>query len=71
MFRGHEYKTKLLRKVALEIAVNDDFVELAIETISTAARSTPDGEIGDGKIFVMPMADCIQISDGSRGPQAI
>ena len=71
MFRGHEYKTQLLRKVYLEIAVHDESVELAIETISAAARSLPDGEIGDGKIFVMPMGDCIQISDGNRGTQAI
>ena len=71
MFRGHEYKTQLLRKVLLEIAVNDDFVEVVIETISNAARSLPDGEIGDGKILVVPIGDCVQISDNSRGPQAI
>ena len=71
MFRGHEYQTQLLRKVVLEIAVNDDFVERAIEAISEAARSKPDGEIGDGKIFVLPMTDCIQLSDENRGPQAI
>ena len=71
MYRGVEYKTHLLRKVALEIAVNDDFLERAIETISHVARTGPDGSIGDGKIFVLPMHDVHQIGGGAQGPEAV
>ena len=70
-FRGAEYQTNLLRKVELEIAVNDDFVERAIECIVQTARTSKDGTIGDGKIMVLPLDDVIQISDSQRGPGAI
>jgi nitrogen regulatory protein PII len=70
-YRGHEYKTNLLRKVALEIAVNDDFLERAVECLEDVARTTAEGHIGDGKIFVVPMDEAIQISDGYRGKGAI
>jgi nitrogen regulatory protein PII len=70
-YRGHEYKTNLLRKVALEIAVNDDFVERTIECLEDVARTSQEGHIGDGKIFVVPMDEAIQISDGYRGKGAI
>ena len=71
MFRGHEYSITLLRKVALEIVVNDDFLERTIETIVNTARTGPEGTIGDGKIFVLPADQAIQINDGSRGPGAV
>ncbi len=71
MYRGHEYKTNLLRKIALEIMVNDDFVERTIETITSVARTGPEGTIGDGKIFVLPAEETIRLSDNSRGPGAI
>ena len=71
MYRGREYQTALLRKVALEIVVNDDFLERTIETVANAARTGPEGNIGDGKIFVLPADEAIQISDGSRGPGAV
>ncbi len=71
MYRGREYQTVLLRKVAVEIVVNDDFLERTIETVSNAARTGPEGTIGDGKIFVLPADEAIQISDGSRGPGAV
>ena len=71
MYRGREYQTVLLRKVAVEIIVNDDFLERTIETLSNAARTGPEGNIGDGKIFVLPADEAIQISDGSRGPGAV
>lgn len=71
MYRGAEYKTNLLRKVALEIAVNDDFVERTIECLQQVARTGAEGTIGDGKVFVVPMEQAIQISDGNRGPGAI
>ena len=71
MYRGHEYRTNLLRKVALEIVVNEDFVERTIDTIIQAARTGPEGSIGDGKVFVLPIDETIQIADGSRGPGAV
>ncbi len=71
MYRGHEYRTTLLRKVALEIVVNDDFLERTIETIIQVARTGPEGTIGDGKIFVVPAGEAIQVNDGSRGPGAV
>ena len=70
MYRGHEYTTTLLRKVALEIVVNDDFLERTINTIIHVARTGPEGTIGDGKIFVLPALDAIQVSAGGRGPGA-
>ena len=71
MYRGHEYKTSLLRKVSLEIVVNDDFLERTIETIMSVARTGPEGTIGDGKIFVLPAQEAIQIQDNVRGPEAV
>jgi len=70
-YRGAEYKTNLLRKVALEIAVNDDFVEKTLECLQQVARTGREGNIGDGKVFVLPMEQAIQVSDGARGPGAI
>lgn len=71
MYRGHEYKTLLLRKIALEIVVNDDYLERTVDTIINVARTGPDGNIGDGKIFVMPMHDVVHIADSARGPAAV
>ena len=71
MYRGHEYKTNLLRKVELEILVNDDFLERTLETIVNVARTGPEGNIGDGKIFVLPADEVIRVSDTSRGPAAV
>jgi nitrogen regulatory protein P-II 2 len=70
-YRGHEYKTNLLRKVGLEIAVNDDFVDRTIACLEDVARTSAEGHIGDGKIFVIPIEQAIQISDGYRGKGAI
>lgn len=70
-YRGHEYKTNLLRKVSLEIAVNEDFVDRTIACLEEFARTSSEGHIGDGKVFVLPMEETIQISDGSRGPGAV
>ena len=71
MYRGIEYKINLLRKVALEIAVNDDFLDRTVEAIISIARTGPEGNIGDGKIFVLPMEDVFQIGGPERGPGAI
>ena len=70
-YRGAEYQTNLLRKVQVEIAVNDDFVERTIDCLLQTARSSNEGTIGDGKIFVVPMDDAIQINDAQRGPSAV
>ncbi len=70
-YRGNEYHTNLLRKVALEIAVNDDFVDRTIDTITAVARTGPEGSIGDGKIFVLPAQQAIDIVGDVRGPEAI
>ncbi len=71
LYRGHEISVNLLRKVQLQIAVNDDFVEPTINAVIKGGRSAPNGEIGDGKIFVLPMDDCIRIRTGERGGEAI
>jgi nitrogen regulatory protein P-II 2 len=71
VYRGHEFSVNLLRKVQLQIAVNDEFVEPTIEAIIKGGRSGATGEIGDGKIFVLPLEDCIRIRTGERGHEAI
>lgn len=71
VYRGHEFAVNLLRKVQLQIAVNDDFVEPTINAIIKGGRTGEKGEIGDGKIFVIPLEDCIRIRTGERGKEAI
>lgn len=71
IYRSQEPSVNLLRKVQLQIAVNEDFVEPTIQAIMQAARSGDKGQIGDGKIFVLPMEDCIRIRTGERGSDAI
>jgi nitrogen regulatory protein P-II 2 len=66
--RGQEYEVKLLPKVRLEIAVQDDIVELVTEAISHAANT---GKIGDGKVFVMDLAGALRIRTGERDAAAI
>ncbi|MBP5300565.1 MAG: P-II family nitrogen regulator [Victivallales bacterium] len=67
-WRGTVREVNLLKKLRLAIAVNDDFVEKTIEGICEGART---GNIGDGKIFVLPMDECIRIRTGERGGEAI
>lgn len=71
MYRGHEYRTNLLRKVALEIVVNDDFLERTIDAIVNAARTGTDGSIGDGKLFVVPVEQVFQIGGDESGAEAV
>ena len=71
MYRGVEYKTNLLRKIMLEIAVNDDFLDRTINTIEAIARSGPEGDIGDGKVFVMPVDQVYRIGTTTTGPEAV
>jgi nitrogen regulatory protein P-II 1 len=55
----------------LQIAVNEDFVEPTVNAIMEAGRTGAEGRIGDGKIFILPLEDCIRIRTGERGPEAI
>jgi nitrogen regulatory protein P-II 2 len=71
VYRGQEIQVRLLPKLKLEIAVNDAFVESAVEAIIHAARTGETGQIGDGKIFVVPLEDCVRIRTGERGKSAI
>ncbi len=71
VYRGHEFSVNLVRKVQLQIAVNDEFVEPTIDDIIKGGRSSDKGEIGDGKIFVLPLDDCLRIRTGERGSEAI
>jgi nitrogen regulatory protein P-II 1 len=67
-YRGVETEVNLLKKVRVEIAVNDAFVQPTIDAVIKGARS---GEIGDGKIFVLPIEECIRIRTGETGSAAI
>ena len=71
LFRGGDFTANLVRKVQLQIAVNDQFVEPTIAAITGAGRTEPEGAIGDGKIFVLPLEECVRIRTGQRGPEAI
>jgi nitrogen regulatory protein PII len=67
-YRGSEYKIDLLAKCRLEIAVSDSQVEETLQTIKNAAYS---GEIGDGKVFVLPLLDALRIRTGERGDESL
>ncbi|NCC50624.1 MAG: P-II family nitrogen regulator [Spartobacteria bacterium] len=67
-YRGVDVEVNLLKKVRLEIAVNQDFVDATIEAIIQGART---GTIGDGKIFVIDLVECIRIRTGETGHDAI
>jgi len=68
VYRGHKEVGTLLRKMKLEIALNDDFVEPAIEAITQAART---GQTGDGKVAVVPLEEMVRIRTAERGPAAV
>jgi nitrogen regulatory protein P-II 1 len=68
VYRSHKEAGSLLRKVKLEIAVNDEYLKPTIEAILGGART---GQVGDGKIFVLDLADCIRIRTGETGGVAI
>lgn len=68
IYRSHIEPGNLLRKVKLEIAVNDEFVAPTLEAIVQGART---GNIGDGKIFVLDLQDCLRIRTGETGHAAI
>ncbi len=68
LYRGSEYVVDFLPKIKLEILAEDSKVSTIVDTIMKAARTE---KIGDGKIFVLPVEDCIRIRTGERGEEAI
>jgi nitrogen regulatory protein P-II 1 len=67
-YRGADIEVNLLKKVRIEIAVNDEFVQATTDAIIKGART---GNIGDGKIFVLELPECIRIRTGEKGSEAI
>ncbi|HEX2886109.1 P-II family nitrogen regulator [Vineibacter terrae] len=68
LYRGAEYVVDFLPKVKLELVIEDEMVEKAVEAIRTAAQT---GRIGDGKIFVSPIEEAVRIRTGERGNEAV
>jgi len=68
VYRGVKESGNLLKKVRLEIAVNENFVQPTIDAIVKGART---GKIGDGKIFILNLPECIRIRTGEKGGEAI
>lgn len=68
VYRGSSYTVDFVPKVRIQIVVDDDMVQPIVDAILASART---GEIGDGKIFISPMADVIRIRTGERGSEAI
>jgi nitrogen regulatory protein P-II 1 len=68
IYRGAKEAGGLLNKIRLDIAVNDDFVEPTMEAITKGAHT---GSVGDGKIFVVDLVECVRISSAERGSKAI
>ena len=68
VYRGARETGNLLKKIRLEIAVNDNFLEATLKAIIKGAKT---GETGDGKIFVMDMQECLRIRTEEKGPAAI
>jgi len=69
--RQREGEPALLRKVAMEIVVNEDFLDRTVETIAQVARTGPAGSIGDGKVFILPVEEVVRLSDTVRGAEAV
>jgi nitrogen regulatory protein P-II 1 len=67
-YRGVKHETNLLKKVRIEIAVNDDYVKPTVDAIIKGART---GKIGDGKIFILELGEAIRIRTGETGSDAI
>ena len=67
-YRGADVEVNLLKKVRIEIAVNDEFVQPTIDAVIKGART---GKIGDGKIFIVELAECIRIRTGEKGKEAV
>lgn len=71
IYRGQKIIPNLLPKIRLDIAVNDEFVDITCNTIIKSAKSPKGGEVGDGKIFITPLEECIRIRTEDRGGKAI
>jgi len=72
MYRGQIIIPDLIPKIKIEIAVNEAFVDITVNTILKSARSNGlEGHVGDGKIFISPLEECIRIRTGERGGKAI
>lgn len=67
-YRGADIEVNLLKKLRMEIAVNPEFVDATVEAIIAGART---GTIGDGKIFILDLVECIRIRTGEKGQDAI
>jgi len=67
-YRGVQFDVNLLKKVRIEIAVNDDYLDKTVDALVAGART---GEIGDGKIFVIELAECIRVRTGEKGKEAV
>lgn len=70
-YRGADVEVNLLKKVRLEIAVNNDHVEDTVDAIIKGARTGETGKIGDGKIFIIELSECIRIRTSEKGTAAI
>lgn len=68
LYRGAEYVVDFLPKIKLEVAVDDSQLDVVVEAIQKAAHT---GKVGDGKIFILPLADVIRIRTGETGVEAI
>ncbi len=71
IYRGARVIPNLIPKARIDIAVNDAFVDITVDTIIKIARTNSKGEVGDGKIFISQLDDCIRIRTGERGGKAI
>lgn len=71
IYRGSKIVPNLIPKVRLDIAVNEAFVDITVDTIIKSARTNSKGEVGDGKIFITNLEECIRIRTNERGGQAI
>jgi nitrogen regulatory protein PII len=71
MYRGQRIVPDLIPKIKIEIAVNEAFVEITVNAILNSAHTNGSGSVGDGKIFITPLEECIRIRTGERGGTAI
>ena len=71
IYRGKRIVPNLTPRIKIEIALNEEFVDITVKTIIKAAKTNSTGEVGDGKIFITPLEECIRIRTEEKGPSAI
>jgi nitrogen regulatory protein PII len=71
IYRGQKIVPNLIPNARLEIAVNDEFVDITVNAILNATKANDSGYVGSGKIFVMPLEQCVRLRTGERGSEAI